>query len=253
MSSTSHIGLTVAAALALSVVTSPHHAPAAERPPRPNIVFFYTDDLGWGDLGCYGHPRTKTPNLDLLAKDGTRFTQFYVSHCVCSPTRASIITGQYPSHWRIYGHLSALEANTARGMPHWLDPKAPSMPRAMQQAGYRTAHFGKWHLGGGSGSLKDGKLFVNHPDAPPVASYGFDVVRATFGNGPTWKQAKPVDRPHEIYPYSEPEWQTWSSRAIADSTIGFLDEHQRQHKDKGISSSVMGGGPPPGQTGSGPY
>jgi N-acetylgalactosamine-6-sulfatase len=121
--------------------------------------------------------------------------------------------------------LSALDANTSRGMPHWLDVNAPSMPRALQKAGYRTAHFGKWHLGGGSGAYRDGKPWVNHPDAPPVVDYGFDVARATFGNSPTWKAAVPVDAPHEIYPYNDQAWLTWSSRAIADSTMEFLADH----------------------------
>jgi len=213
------------------------HAFAADKPARPNILFLLADDLGYGDLGCYGHPRTKTPNLDRLARDGTRFTQFYV-HPLCSPTRAAAITGQFPSRWRIFAHLASLTANTARGMPHWLDAQAPSMPRALQQAGYRTAHFGKWHLGGGSGSFRDGALYINHPDAPPVASYGFDVVRADFGNAPTWKHAQPVDKPHESYPYDEPEWQTWSSRAISDATIGFLDDHARHHQDQSFLAHV---------------
>lgn len=198
---------------------------------RPNIVFLLADDLGFSDLGCYGHPRIKTPNLDRLARKGTRFTQFYVS-MLCSPTRASFITGQYPSRWRIFGHLANLASNTERSMPHWLDAQTPSLPRALQRAGYRTAHFGKWHLGGGSGSFKNGKLFINHPDAPPVVSYGFDVARAVFGNAPTWKHAQPVDKPHEIYPYDDPGWQTWSSRAIGDATIEFLDDHTRLHKDR---------------------
>ncbi len=202
---------------------------AADSPPRrPNILFLLADDLGYGDLSCYGHPRTKTPHLDQLAAEGTRFGQFYVS-MLCSPTRASILTGQFPSRWRVFAHFAALAGNKQRGMPDWLDAAAPSMPRAMQAAGYRTAHFGKWHLGGGSGSNRDGKLYINHPDAPPVASYGFDVVRTTFGNGPTWKRALPVDKPHELYPYDEPEWQTWSSRAISEATMAFLDEHAREH------------------------
>ena len=66
---------------------------ADDRTQRPNIIFFYADDLGYGDLACYGSKAAQTPRLDALARKGTRFTQFYVSHCVCSPTRASILTG----------------------------------------------------------------------------------------------------------------------------------------------------------------
>lgn len=201
---------------------------SAAAPPRPNILFLYADDLGYGDLHCYGHPRAVTPRLDRLAAEGTRYTQFYVSHCVCSPTRASAITGQYPSRHRIFAHLAQLEANTTRNMPHWLDVAAPSYPRAMQKAGYRTAHFGKWHLGGGSGAYRDGKLYINHPDAPPVSAYGFDVVRATYGNSPTWREAEPVNAPHEIYPYNDEGWCTWSSRAIGASTIEFLADHAKR-------------------------
>ena len=90
---------------------------AATEPPRPNIVFILADDLGYGDLSCYGHPRLRAPNLDRMAGEGTRFTQFYVSHSVCSPTRVSAITGQHPSRWHIYAHLAWLAENATRGMP----------------------------------------------------------------------------------------------------------------------------------------
>ena len=96
------------------------------------------DDLGYGDLQCYGHPRIKTPHLDRLAGQGTRFTQFYMSHSVCSPSRASLLTGQYPSRWNLYAHLAWLRSNAQRGMPDWLAVAAPSLPRALQQAGYRA-------------------------------------------------------------------------------------------------------------------
>jgi len=211
---------------------------AVATPPRPNILFLYADDLGYGDLHCYGHTRAVTPRLDRLAAEGTRYTQFYVSHCVCSPTRASAITGQYPSRHRIFAHIAQLEADTARNMPHWLDVAAPSYPRAMQKAGYWTAHFGKWHLGGGSGAYRDGKLYINHPDAPPVSAYGFDVVRATYGNSPTWRAAEPVDAPHEIYPYNDEGWSTWSSRAIGNSTIEFLTEHAGRPKPQPFLAHV---------------
>src|SRR5262245_3533474 len=73
----------------------------------PNIVFILADDMGWGDLGCYGHPQIKTPNLDRLATQGTLFTQFYVNASVCSPSRCAFFTGQYPARHRIHGHYAA--------------------------------------------------------------------------------------------------------------------------------------------------
>lgn len=205
---------------------------------RPNIIFILADDLGFGDLGCYGHPWIKTPCLDRLATEGTRFTQFYVSHCICSPTRASAITGQSPSRWGIYAHLASLSANRSRRMPNWLDIGAPSMPRALQEAGYETAHFGKWHLGGGSGSVKNGKVHINDPAAPPVLAYGFDVARTTFGNSPTWLHAVPVDKPHGVYPYNDKEWLTWSSREIIDAAIEFLEGHRRRSTERPFMLNV---------------
>lgn len=197
--------------------------------PRPNILFLYADDLGYGDLACYGSPVAKTANLDRLADEGTRFTQFYVSHCVCSPTRCSAITGHYPSRHGIHAHLSYLNSNRRRHMPNFLDPSAPSLPRALQSSGYRTAMIGKWHLGGGSGRKFRGQA-VNDPNAPPVADYGFDHVRTTFGNSPTWRNAEPHLEPHDIYPYEDRGWQRWSSRAVADETIQFLEDHARNHQ-----------------------
>lgn len=218
----------------------------ADSPPRPNVVFFYADDLGFGDLACYGSDVAQTPRLDQLASEGTRFTQFYVSHCVCSPTRASAITGQFPGRHAIYGHLSHFASNRKRKMPNWLDVEAPSLPRSLQAAGYRTAMIGKWHLGGGSGrtfqvsDLKTPdidtsgrtKIVINHPDAPQVTEYGFHHVRTSIGNGPTWKHLQPWPEPHEIYTYMDQEWLTFSSKAIADDTLAFLKRHQNDHQDQ---------------------
>ncbi|NQT14154.1 MAG: sulfatase-like hydrolase/transferase, partial [Planctomycetes bacterium] len=241
----------IAVVIGVALNASSHGA--EDQVERPNVIFFYADDLGYGDLACYGSEVAQTPRLDSLAREGTRFTQFYVSHCVCSPTRASAITGHFPGRHRIYGHIAFFEYNRRRKMPDWLDVAAPSLPRALQKAGYRTAMIGKWHLGGGSGrtfriedlrqpgrdtSQRPRKVVINHPDAPAVARYGFDHVRTTFGNSPTWKDAKPWPEPHETYPYASREWSTWSSRAIADETILFLKDHVSSTRDRPFYANV---------------
>lgn len=192
---------------------------------RPNIVFILADDLGYGDLQCYGHPRIRTPHLDRLADQGTRFTQFYVSHSVCSPSRASLLTGQYPSRWNIYAHLAWLRSNAQRGMPDWLDVGAPSLPRVLQQAGYRTALFGKWHLGGGSGRNFGGKA-INSAGAPAVGEYGFDEVRVIAGNGPTWRGVERRAEAHDLYPYADAPFLTASSELIVDAALEFIAGHR---------------------------
>lgn len=217
------VALALAVTLAVTQRLGADDAVLKQAQPRPNILFLLADDLGYGDLGCYGNEHGVTPNLDRLASQGTRFTQFYVSP-VCSPTRAAAITGQFPSRHRIYGHLATLPANQRRGMPDWLDVNAPSLPRMLKTAGYRTAMVGKWHLGGGSGNTFGGAP-INSKDAPLVSGYGFDDVRVTYGSGPTWREAKPWPEPHDIYPYDDKPWQRWSSRAIVDEAIVLLDRY----------------------------
>ena len=82
-------------------------------PGRPNFVFIFADDWGWGDLGCYGHPTIQTPNLDRLASGGTLFTQFYVCSGVCSPSRTAVMTGQFPARWQVHGHFASHAHNDA--------------------------------------------------------------------------------------------------------------------------------------------
>lgn len=143
-------------------------AAAAER--KPNFLFILADDLGWGDLGCYGHPHIKTPNLDRLAKAGTLFTQFYVNASVCSPSRCAFFTGQYPARHKIHGHYATPEQNAARGMSQFLDPQVANVPTLLKSAGYATGHIGKWHLGSNSGG-------------PDPGAYGFDFVGSTEKGG----------------------------------------------------------------------
>jgi arylsulfatase A-like enzyme len=122
-------------------------APAASESNRPNVLFIYMDDWGWGDLSCHGHPDLKTPNLDRLASEGIDFHQFNVLSPVCSPSRTAAVTGNFPSRYSIRHALAGAEDNRRRNQCDWLDPKATTTARLFQQAGYATGHFGKWHLG----------------------------------------------------------------------------------------------------------
>ncbi len=133
----------------------------------PNILFIFADDWGWGDLGCHGHPYVKTPNIDRLAREGTDFHRFSVASGVCSPSRTAVMTGHFPARYNIDGHFAWVPSNAKRNMPDWLDPKAPLLSRFLREAGYATAHFGKWHL---SNDMI--------PDSPLPSEYGFDAYGA---------------------------------------------------------------------------
>jgi arylsulfatase A-like enzyme len=118
-------------------------AQSAAPPRKPNFLVIVTDDHGMGDVGCYGNPEVRTPNLDRLARSGVRFTQWYANAPVCSASRAAIMTGKYPDRAGVRGAL--------RSEPSWdvpgLRPGETTLPRLLRDLGYHTAAFGKWHLG----------------------------------------------------------------------------------------------------------
>ena len=111
---------------------------AADRP--PNIVLILVDDLGYGDVGCFGAKDIRTPNIDALAKQGTRFTDFYVAQAVCTASRAALLTGCYPNRVGMQGALN----HTSR---FGLNPSEWTLPKMLKERGYATGCFGKWHLG----------------------------------------------------------------------------------------------------------
>lgn len=147
-------------------------APAfAQDAAKPNIVFILADDLGYGDLGCYGHPRIKTPNLDALAKQGARLTQCYSASAVCSPSRSAILTGRTPHRNGVYTWIAA------NAEVH-LRTSEITLPKLLKSVGYDTCHVGKWHL--------NGKF--NSPDQPQPGDHGYDHWLATQNNaGPSHK------------------------------------------------------------------
>ena len=151
---------------------------------RPNIVFIDADDLGYGDLACHGHQTILTPHIDRLAREGTDFQSFLVVNPVCSPSRVSIVTGRFPSRFGVHQHFATHAQNVARGMPDWLDPQAPLLPRLLREAGYRTAHYGKWHLSGGGIAAPRGR----RPTATTMQRSGRD--RAA-----TCSTRRPIDSP----------------------------------------------------------
>ncbi len=142
----------------------------AQSPRQPNILFIFIDDMGFADPSCFGNPKLKTPHIDQLADEGIKLTSFYVNSPICSPSRVAVMTGQYPARWKIHSYLNSKKINQNRRMANWLDSAAPTTARLLKQVGYRTAHFGKWHIGGGR----------DVGEAPLPQAYGFDESLVCF-------------------------------------------------------------------------
>ncbi len=169
--------------LALSTKASERPKPNAAETRRPNVVFFLVDDMGWVDSGVYGSQYYETPHIDRLASRGMLFTNAYAANPLCSPTRASILTGKYPARLGIVAgarRRRSMATNTPRLLPEsrrFLDPGEYTLAEALGEAGYRTGHFGKWHLGVAEGHWPEhhGYDVAWHgvPDAGPSAPNGY--------------------------------------------------------------------------------
>ena len=182
---------------------------------RPHIVVVLADDMGLGDLSCYGGDIVKTPNLDQIAREGTRFTQYYSPAPICSPARCGLITGQFPARWHITSFLQEKKGNRGCEMADFLDPKAPSLPRVLKSAGYATAHYGKWHLGGGR----------DVTEAPKFAAYGYDDAAGT------WESPEPhpdITATNWIWS-DQDKVKRWDRTAFfVDRTLDFIKKHPDQ-------------------------
>ncbi|MGB0258750.1 MAG: sulfatase family protein [Coraliomargarita sp.] len=159
-------------------------------PPKPNIIMILCDDLGYGDLGITGHPYAKSPNIDRLAKEGIQFTQAYQSSAWCAPSRYALMSGVYPA--RKFQHT--LEMNTAE----------PNLYRILDTAGYRTGHFGKWHMSGRAA------------DALIPADYGVHEYFIHNGNDEGWT---PKEK-------RAPHWREQSTAHYVDRSIEFIKKQK---------------------------
>ena len=200
--------------IALPVLMSAGHA--AE---KPNVVFFFIDDLGWPDLGCYGSEFHETPNLDRLAKQGMRFTDAYASCPVCSPTRASVMTGKYPARLGITDWIGASQKREPLVTPlneSFLPPAEVTIGEAMRDGGYQTAYFGKWHLG---------KNDEHHP-----ARQGFDYHRGVNRAGAPGSYFYPFTRKTRgdsaVPDFEEAGEGAYLTDLIADEAVKFVERNK---------------------------
>jgi arylsulfatase A-like enzyme len=200
------------AAATMSVEPQPAVAAVS---PKPNILFILTDDMGYGDIGCYGGKFAPTPNIDRLAHEGIRFTQYYSVSPICSPSRTGLTTGMFPARWNITSYLQTRAGNRACEQADFLNPAAPSLARTLKAAGYATGHFGKWHMGGGR----------DVTNAPRFAAYGFDEHASTYESPephPDITATNWIWSPHD-------KVKRWDRTAFfVDKTLDFLRRHKGQ-------------------------
>lgn len=192
-----------------------------------NIVLCMTDDQGWGDVGYNGHVALRTPHLDSMARSGIRFDRFYAAAPVCSPTRGSCITGRHPYR---YGVFFANEGHMRRG--------EITLAEALKTKGYTTGHFGKWHLGTLTTTVRDGNRGGRpefQGDYAPPWERGFDVCFSTESKVPTWN---PLVEPKTGQFYGTHYWREGGeqiakgldgcdSRIIVDRAIPFIPDFAR--------------------------
>jgi len=235
--------------LLCAMATSLH---AADRP--PNIVILFADDLGYGDLGSYGHPYIRTPNLDALAAAGQRWTDFYMAAPVCSPSRGALLTGKLPNRTGLYGRqIGVFFPNAKSGIPH----EERTLAEALAEVGYTSAIVGKWHLGDAPEYLPTrqgfdywyGIPYSNDMDwadgrnfdeliAMRLAGRG-EELQKVYGaraalyadpevehwNVPVWRSVR-TDSGYEDTLVERPAQQTELTRRYTEEAVGFIDRNR---------------------------
>ncbi|CAG5067604.1 N-acetylgalactosamine-6-O-sulfatase [Dyadobacter sp. CECT 9623] len=182
---------------------------------RPNVIIILTDDMGVGDVGAFGGRLVPTPNIDRLAASGLKLTQYYSGAPICSPSRASILTGMQPGKWNFATYLDKKSHNRDAEQIDFLTPEAPSMGRFFKNAGYATGHFGKWHMGGGR----------DVTDAPKFDQYGFDEHASTYES----PEPDPALTATNWIWSDKDSVKRWDRTAyFVDKTLDFMGRHKDQ-------------------------
>lgn len=195
---------------------------------QPNFVIIYADDLGYGDLGCYGNPTIRTPYLDQMAAEGMRFTQFYSASSVCTPSRAALMTGRLPvRNGMCSDKRRVLFPNSGGGIP----PEEITLAEALKEQGYATACFGKWHLGHLPQFLPTNNGFDTYfgipysndmdrlNDVGPKGRAAFLEPKPAYWNVPIMQDTQVFERPAE---------QTTITRRYTEHAVEFIQKHQEQ-------------------------
>ncbi len=190
----------------LSVLSTAAFGASSAAPKTPNIVIFLADDLGYGDLGSYGHPVIKTPNLDAFAQQGVRLTQCYAASAVCSPSRSAILTGRTPFRNGVFTWIP-------EGRDVHLRTSEIALPKLLKTVGYATCHVGKWHL----------NSHFNQPTQPQPNDHGYDWWLATQNNAAP-SHANPANFVRNGRPVGPV--QDYSAPFIVKEAVSWLKEHR---------------------------
>ena len=171
---------------------------------NPNVILVFVDDMGWGDLGTYGNPNNKTPHLDRMAHEGLKLTHFHVGGPMCTPARASILTGTYPK--RISMAAGVVRPNSRHGMAN----SEFTLAEMFKAQGYQTAMFGKWHLGNQTDLLPEAQGFDEYIGIP----YSNDMKPAVLLDGDKVIEKDPDQR--------------YFTKRFTDLTIDFIERKKRR-------------------------
>jgi arylsulfatase A-like enzyme len=209
--------LMLVAALAATALISWKNKPAPKKAAadRPNIIIILTDDMGFSDVACFGGNFVPTPNIDRIAKNGRKFTQYYSAAPICSPSRVGMLTGMNPARWNFSTYLDNRKHNKNAEQADFLDPSAPSIARIFKNAGYATGHFGKWHMGGG----RDVK------NAPGFENYGIDEHNSTYES----PDPDPLLTATNWIWSDKDSIKRWDrTKYFVDKTLAFMQKHKGQ-------------------------